>query len=151
MMRLIVNRVQASVVSLVLASSVGLSASASEIVIAANGGTMREAREIAYYRPFAEKTGTKVVPFDIEIYDGWARVQAMQRTKKFEFDIVNASIADLIRHQNILAPMKCEESQTVRQALPGVCHPYGMASHAGALVLIYRKEAFKNKPPRDWA
>ena len=146
-----VNLTLKCVALLVMAASGSLSASADEIVIAANGGTMREAREVGYYRPFAQKTGTKVVPFDIEIYDGWARVQAMQRTKKFEFDIVNASVADLIRHKDILAPMNCEESQTVKQALPGVCHPYGMASHAGALMLIYKKEAFKNKPPQNWA
>ncbi|MER2537562.1 MAG: extracellular solute-binding protein [Rhizobiaceae bacterium] len=124
---------------------------ADEIVIAANGGTMREAREVAYYKPFTEKTGTNVIPFDIEIYDQWARVEAMQRTGKVEFDIVNASIADLIKHKDVLAPMNCEQSETVRKALPGACHPYGMSSHAGALMLIYNKNVFKDKAPKNWA
>jgi mannopine transport system substrate-binding protein len=124
---------------------------ADEIVIAANGGTMREAREAAYYKPFAKKTGTEVIPFDIEIYDQWARVKAMQRTGKIEFDIVNASAADLILHRDELAPMNCETLPNVKKALPGVCDPYGMASHAGALVLIYNKDVFKAKAPKTWA
>ncbi len=129
----------------------GAVAHADEIVIAANGGTMREAREIAYYKPFQTKSGTRVVPFDIEIYDQWARVQAMQRTGKVEFDIVNASAADLIVHRDKLAPMNCETLPNVKNALPGACDPYAMSSHAGALLLIFSKEAFKEKTPRNWA
>ena len=135
---------------LAIALSPGL-VHADEIVVAANGGTMREAREVAYYRPFTKKTGTEVIPFDTEIYDQWARVQAMLRTGKIEFDIVNASMADLIKNKDILAPMNCQDSETVRNALPGVCEPLGMASHAGALMMLYDKETFKARAPQTWA
>ena len=127
------------------------SASADEVVIAANGGTMREAREGAYYRPFTKMTGTTIVPFDTEIYDQWARAEAMKRTGKTEFDIVNASAADLIVHRDDLQPLSCDELSNVRKALPGACDPYAMASHAGALVIIYNKNVFKNNPPQTWA
>ncbi|MDO8771151.1 MAG: extracellular solute-binding protein [Burkholderiaceae bacterium] len=129
----------------------GASVWADEIVIAANGGTMREAREDFYYKPFAKKTGTNVIPFDIEIYDQWARVKAMQRTGKIEFDIVNASAADLILHRDVLAPMNCAALPNVKKALPGACDPYAMSSHAGALVLMYNKDVFKGKAPKTWA
>ena len=127
------------------------SAIADDIVIAANGGSMREAREVAYFKPFEEKTGTHVIPFDIEIYDMWARVEAMQRTGNFGFDIVNASIADLIKHKDVLLDMDCQDSETVKKALPGVCHPKGMASHAGALLLLYNKKKYGDNGPKTWA
>jgi mannopine transport system substrate-binding protein len=129
----------------------GVSAFADEIVIAANGGTMREARDASYYRPFTEKTGTKVIPFDTEIYDQWARVEAMKRTGKVEFDIVNASAADLIVHRDELAPLNCDQLSNVKNTLPGACDPYAMSSHAGALVLMYNTNVFKDKPPKTWA
>lgn len=128
-----------------------VSVSADEIVIAANGGTLREARDGAYYRPFTKLTGTKIIPFDIEIYDQWARVAAMKRTGKIEFDIVNASAADLILHRNDLEPLDCAKLSNVQKALPGACDPYAMSSHAGALLLIYNKDVFKAKAPKNWA
>ena len=143
-----------SIQCLALATSIvggGAIAQADEVVIAANGGTMREARDAAYYRPFTKLTGTKIVPFDTEIYDQWARVEAMKRTGKTEFDIVNASAADLIVHRDELQPLPCDQLPNVKKALPGACDPYAMSSHAGALMLIYNKNTFKDKPPQSWA
>lgn len=132
--------------------SFGFAARADEIVIAANGGTMREAREVAYYEPFTEKTGTEVIPFDIEIYDQWARVEAMRRTGKVEFDIVNASSADLIVHRDSLLPIPCAEMPNIsKSALPYGCDPYAVSSHAGALLLTYNKEVFADRAPQTWA
>lgn len=148
------NMVGRTIRSIALATAIlggSAGAYADEVIIAANGGTMREAREDAYYKPFTKLTGTKIVPFDTEIYDQWARVEAMRRTGKTEFDIVNASAADLIVHRDDLQRLECDQLSNVKNALPGACDPYAMSSHAGALLLIHNKNVFKTRPPRGWA
>lgn len=142
--------IRSGIVAAVMAGA-GAAAHADEVVVAANGGTMREARNEAYYRPFTKLTGTKIVPFDTEIYDQWARVEAMKRTGKTEFDIVNASAADLIVHRDDLQPLACDQLPNVAKALPGACDPFAMSSHAGALLLIYNKNVFRARPPQTWA
>ncbi len=150
MMSIVKHTIRSVALAAVMAGG-GANAYADEVIIAANGGTMREARDDAYYKPFTKLTGTKIVPFDTEIYDQWARVEAMKRTGKTEFDIVNASAGDLILHRDDLQPLPCDQLPNVKKALPGACDPYAMSSHAGALLLIYNKTVFKNKPPQNWA
>ena len=147
----VLQRVSQAAALFLFAAGGCASAFADEIVIAANGGTMREARDASYYRPFTKMTGTKIIPFDMEIYDQWARVEAMRRTGKTEFDIVNASAADLILHRDQLEPLNCDQLSNVKNTLPGACDRYAMSSHAGALLLIYNKDVFGNNSPKTWA
>ncbi len=68
-----------------------LAAKADSIVYATTGGQMRQTLEREFYKSFAKESGTDVIPYDIEVPDQWARVEAMKRAGKFDFDIVTAT------------------------------------------------------------
>ncbi len=86
-----------TVLAAVLLAGGALAAKADSIVYATTGGQMRQTLERAFYQPFAKESGTDVIPYDIEVPDQWARVEAMKRAGKYDFDIVTATGPDLCR------------------------------------------------------
>lgn len=130
----------------------GTAARADEIVIATTGGLMRNTMEEYFYKPFAEATGTEVIPFDIEVPDQWARAEGMVRSGAVEFDIVTATGPDLVGKADMLVDIPCDTLENVKKyALPGACQPKGVARTTGGMVLTYNKDAFGGKEPKSWA
>ena len=130
----------------------GTAAKADEIVIATTGGLMRNTIEEFFYTPFAEKTGTEVIPFDIEVPDQWARAEGMTRTGAVEFDIVTATGPDLVDKAEMLVDIPCDELTNVKEfGLPGACQPKGVARTTGGMLMTYNTEAFDGKQPQTWA
>ncbi|WP_109468107.1 extracellular solute-binding protein [Albibacillus kandeliae] len=130
----------------------GTAAVADEIVIATTGGLMRNMMEEYFYLPFADATGTEVVPFDIEVPDQWARAEGMARTGDIEFDIVTATGPDLVGKADILETIPCDELENVKKyALPGACQPKGIARTTGGMVLTYNTDTYAGKAPATWA
>jgi len=135
-----------------LMAGIALPSFADEIVIATTGGLMRNVLEEQMYIPFKEKTGTEVIPFDIEVPDQWARAEGMVRTGNVEFDIVTATGPDLVDKADILLDIPCDKLENVvKEALPGACQPKGVARTTGGMVLTYNAEVFKDKQPASWA
>lgn len=134
------------------ALTAGQAAQADEIVIATTGGLMRNMMEEYFYLPFADASGTEVIPFDIEVPDQWARAEGMARTGDVEFDIVTATGPDLVGKAEILETIPCDDLPNVKEyALPGACQPKGIARTTGGMVMTYNTEVFAGNAPKTWA
>lgn len=150
------TRLTTTAMAALLASAVALPAQSQdlgdEIVYATTGGLMRNMLEEHMYRPFQERTGVEVIPFDIEVPDQWARAEAMTRSGDVEFDIVTATGPDLIEKANILHRIDCEALENVMEhGVEGACEPYGVARTTGGMLIAYDKEKFPDGGPQNWA
>lgn len=133
-------------------SLLGGAALADEVVYATTGGLMRQMLEEHMYLPFEDATGTAIVPFDIEVPDQWARVEAMNRSGNVEFDMVTATGPDLLSHAHELVEIDCTALKNVQEfGLPGSCQSNGVARTTGGMVLTYNHDVFKDKAPTSWA
>lgn len=135
-----------------LLASGAVAAKADSIVYATTGGQMRLTLEKEFYGPFKEESGTDVVPFDIEVPDQWARVEAMKRTNKYEFDIVTATGPDLVDKADLLLAIDCSQLPNVEsKGVEGSCKEKGVARTTGGMLLAYDTSVYKDKVPQTWA
>jgi putative spermidine/putrescine transport system substrate-binding protein len=127
-------------------------AQATELVIADGGGEMRDAMRAAYYDPFEEATGIKVVNVDVDP----ARVRAMVEADNVEWDIFTSdpSYVMLYSDLDMLEPIDYSQfSQEDLDALiPEAMMEYGVGSYFWAWILAYSTETFtEDNHPTSWA
>jgi spermidine/putrescine-binding protein len=136
--------------SFVLGSRVA--AQSSEVIIATTGGLMERSLQEHFYKRFETETGVKVRSVSIELPDQWARVRAGQRSGNIPFDVVTATMPDLIQHADLLEKVDCAGLPGISaNALPDSCFPQGLIRTAGGMVLTWSKKAFPNGGPSSWA
>lgn len=141
-----------TVLAAVLLAGGALAAKADSIVYATTGGQMRQTLERAFYQPFAKESGTDVIPYDIEVPDQWARVEAMKRAGKYDFDIVTATGPDLVDKADLLLTIDCSKLPNVEaKGLEGSCKEKGVARTTGGMLLAYDASVYKDKVPQTWA
>ena len=123
-------------------------AEAQEKVVYVNtwGGAWTAAEEVAFYKPFTEKTGIPVKPVSpVSI----AKVKAAVQTKNYDFDITDAEYYQA-EVEDLVEPL--DFSVINKAALPaGMIRNNGMADVVLGTNLVYRKDKFPNGGPQSWA
>lgn len=122
-----------------------------ELVTVQTGGFVRTVFDKYMYGPFAKLTGIEVVPVDMEIPDQWARIDAMLRTGKVEYDLVSSTDPDFVERADMLYKIDCNALPNfVKNGLPGSCQEFGVIRTIGTQMLIYDKDVFA-EGPKNWA
>jgi len=125
---------------------------ATEIVIADGGGAMRDALRAAYYDPFEEATGIKVINVDVDP----ARVRAMVESGNVEWDIFTSdpSYVMLYSEEGLLEPIDYSqfEQEDLDALIPEAKMDYGVGAYFYAWVMAYNTDEFSpESAPKSWA
>jgi putative spermidine/putrescine transport system substrate-binding protein len=124
------------------------------IVVASYGGTFAQRQRKAYFDPFTEKTGIKVV--DVTAGgDAWGKAAAQIRAGNVEWDLTSSNYVG-----DMMAAVKkgCVEEvdyNIVRDAkdlVPGAAVKWGVGSSIVSYVVAYNTKAFpEGRHPKTWA
>ena len=78
-----------------LIAAISANAMANEITVISFGGASKDVQTDAFYKPFANATGNKVIAGE---YNGeMGRIKAMVDTKSVNWDVVQVEAPELIR------------------------------------------------------
>ncbi len=138
---------------LVAAFALGIAGpvAAAELTIVSWGGATQEAHRKAYFEPFAERTGTRVVE------DSWsselARLEVAARSRPPRWDVVqvNAATVRSACESGLLEPIGDRFADLEAHLVPGALQPCGVGSSVGATVLTFRADRFTGEQPTKLA
>jgi putative spermidine/putrescine transport system substrate-binding protein len=142
---------QVGATAIMLAPVAARRAAAQENTITVNtwGGSWTAAEEVAYFKPFTEKTGIKVTTVAPVSF---AKLKAQVQTRNYEWDVstINPPEVKQAELEGLLEPI---DWSVVNKANFG---PNQIASHsiggvALATGLAYRKDKFPGGGPKSWA
>jgi len=127
----------------VLAFGLGSSAlaQAQETVrITSWGGASQEAEGKAWYQPYAEASGAKVVE---DVWNGeLGKVRAMVEVNDVTWDVINGDYEHAITgcDEGILETIDINELGGAERFLPGTTHPCGIPTHIFSVIFAYDED-----------
>jgi len=122
---------------------------ADELVVSAFGGVSGEAQEAAYFKPFAEKTGIRVIT---DTYNGeLAALRAQVLSGSPKWDIVQPEDGEVVAacEEGLLEPLDTTRLP-MADLLPGTVLECGVASLTSATALAYDAAKYP-QAPQSWA
>lgn len=130
----------------------GARAATGELVISSWGGTFQDALREAFFTPFAEETGVKIVE---QTYggDGLAKLKAQAQAGKVAVDLLDGPPfwATLGKEGGLLAPIPYDgfpdRADQMAAAMDGYSYGYGTTSWG----IGYNTDGFPNGGPKSWA
>ncbi len=115
------------------------------LIVGDPGGIYTTAYTEAYYRPFTEETGVRIVPVARRSNPS-AEFKAQVETGKYNWDVsggVTSDVADLLYSMNLLDPL--DTSGDDFAAIPDEMKtPHYVADSVVTFVLAYRSDVFKS-------
>ncbi|MBL6456034.1 ABC transporter substrate-binding protein [Belnapia sp. T6] len=121
------------------------------ITVADPGGPFGEAFGKAFYRPFEQATGIRVVNV-ARPAEPTAQFRAMVETKSYTWDccILTLSARDIMVKQNLLEPigLKPEDAPGM---MPEALTPFWMGTDVYATILAVRTDKLGGPAPESWA
>jgi putative spermidine/putrescine transport system substrate-binding protein len=128
----------------------GRTAGAEERTLYVNtwGGSWTEAEQLAFYRPFTEKTGIRIKTVEPVSF---AKLKAQVQSGNYEWDASNAGVVEYSQavRENLLEPT--DFSIVQKDALPPeVIGTHGVGGVVLATTLVYRKDRFPTSGPQSW-
>jgi putative spermidine/putrescine transport system substrate-binding protein len=113
------------------------------------GGSWEEAAKQNLFAAFTKATGVEirtVSPISV------AKLAAQARTGVYEFDVTTLGGGDILRanRTGIIEPIS-DAAATDMKLWNGAVFQNGVASHAFATLIAYRKDKFPNGGPGNWA
>lgn len=113
------------------------------------GGSWEAAAKQHQFAAFTKETGVEirtVSPISV------AKLAAQARTGVYEFDVTTLGAGDILRANatKIIEPID-DKAAADMKLWPGAVFQNGVASHAFATMIAYRKDKFPNGGPRNWA
>lgn len=123
-----------------------------ELVVVSWGGTTAAAKREAYYKPFEEATGIKVIE---DTNPDNARIRAMVESKNVTWDLVDIAENDMLALSKLgfLEPVsdKYFDSQTKAELFPGAIKEYGVAALMYSQVLGWNMKKYNQQTaPKSW-
>ncbi len=122
-----------------------------EIVICSWGGAFQEAQRDAFFEPFEESTGIKIVEASYNAEYG--KIKAMVDAKKVMWDVVDVETSALFRgtKEDLFEPIDYTIVDTTH-VLSEAIHPFGIGTDFFSTVLAYSTNAFPpgTPHPRNW-
>lgn len=125
--------------------------SGAELVVADPGGPFDRAFREAFYRPFEEERGVRIVNV-ARPHQPTGQVRAMVETGSYSWDVVNLTQADqeLLGRLGMLEELDLSGSRA-DELIPEARSPYWLGTDVYATVLCYRADRYGDDPPRSWA
>lgn len=139
--------------TLALGLAAPAAAQTNEVVVVTTGGAYGALLDRLFFKPFTEATGITVRQVSASTSEAWAKLAAMEKVGKVEWDLLSGLDADLIARRDIVEKIDCSKLPiTAEAALPNTCRDYGVVRVVGTNgTLTYSKEAFPNGGPQNWA
>lgn len=111
------------------------------------GGPWEEAARAFLFDPFTKATGVEIRTIAPVSY---AKLAAQVRTGVYEFDVTTLGVAELGRANLANLIEKADARLDGGEPWPGAIVMNGIASHAFANAIAWRKDRFPNGGPRSW-
>lgn len=126
-------------------------AQANQITVADPGGPFGEAYGKAFYRPFEQATGIRVVNV-ARAAEPTAQFRAMVETRAYTWDccILTLSARDILMKQNLLEPLGIAQSE-VPTMMPEAVHSHWIGTDVYATILAVRTDKLQGPAPGSWA
>jgi putative spermidine/putrescine transport system substrate-binding protein len=123
----------------------GLEVSSDAVVFADYGGTTRAARGEAFFSPFSDQFGARVVSADADP----SKMQVFAENGRAEWDLLDVDGWDLVRfaRDGLLRKLPAEVTRT--DLVPEKYRDYGAGGYTVSVVNAYRSD--KGKKPESWA
>jgi putative spermidine/putrescine transport system substrate-binding protein len=124
---------------------------AEQITVADYGGAGGRAMRVAFYDPFEQQTGIKVVGVAHDP-DPTTQLKVLVETKSFVWDVAMLSltnIAKLATAQAYLEPLLVSAEEG-KDLIPNVLRPLWLGISVYGVVMAYRADKFPKDGPRDW-
>lgn len=138
-----------------LASTLPLSMTAraqsvKQITVADPGGAYQAAFRKAFYDPFEQATGIRVVSAARQA-EPTAQIKSMIATGSYTWDasILTQSARDILLAQDLLEPLNLPAG-TTQDYLPDAHTPVWMGTDVYATIFAYRTDTYKNAAPQSW-
>jgi putative spermidine/putrescine transport system substrate-binding protein len=115
-----------------------------QVIFADYGGTTRSANRGAYFTPFEQETGVRVVSADADA----SKLELFAENKRADWDLIDMDAWDIVRFadQGLLA--KLPDSVPRSDSVPEKYRDYAIGGYNSSVVLAYNTEKVK---PRSWA
>lgn len=122
-----------------------------QITVADPGGPFGEAFGNAFYRPFEQATGIRVVNV-ARAAEPTAQFRAMVETRSYTWDccILTLSARDILVKQNLLDPIGFSHAD-VPDMMPEAVHSHWMGTDVYATILAVRTDKLQGPAPSSWA
>ena len=130
------------------------SAQTKEVVVQTFGGTFGAAGRAAFYDPFTEATGIKVIDVS-STTDFLGKIAAQIKSGKIEWDVTtahyNSSLAPL-SSKGMLEEIDYRIVTDTKDLIPGSVHKYGVGNALTTYVMAYNTKKFPGENhPKSWA
>jgi putative spermidine/putrescine transport system substrate-binding protein len=127
---------------------------AAELVIQSWGGRDYEAKKHAFYDPFTEETGVKIVPVEAA-GDLWGKVASQVKSGNVEWDIVNgydyATVLS-VANKGLLEEIDYAAVTDTADLIPGSKQKWGLGIEINVFIQTYLSEVFPGENhPKSWA
>ena len=126
-------------------------AQARQLTVADPGGPFGEAYGKAFYRPFEQATGIRVVNV-ARPAEPTAQFRASVETRSYTWDccILTLSARDILMRQNLLEPINLPQSE-VPDVMPEALHTHWMGTDVYATILAVRTDKLGGPAPESWS
>lgn len=127
------------------------SAQTAQITVADPGGPFGEAFGKAFYRPFEQATGIRVINV-ARAAEPTAQFRAMVETRAYTWDccILTLSARDILMRQNLLEPIRLSQAD-VPDVMPEALHTHWLGTDVYATILAIRTDKIEGPAPESWA
>ena len=141
----------ATALALPALSGTDASAQTRQITCADPGGPFGEAYGKAFYRPFEQATGIRVVNV-ARAAEPTAQFRAMVETRTYTWDvcILTLSARDILARQNLLDPIGFTQAD-VPDIMPEAISPLWMGTDVYATILAVRTDRLTGAVPNSWS
>ncbi|MBW2056703.1 MAG: ABC transporter substrate-binding protein [Deltaproteobacteria bacterium] len=123
------------------------------IVVQTWGGSITEAQEKAFFEPFTEETGIKVVAVEAGVSVG-GKLDAMMRSGNIEWDMISADYEGYNQKyydKGYLEDIDYGIVTHTKDLVPGSLKKWGVAQYLECVVLAYNTKVFpEGKRPKSW-
>jgi putative spermidine/putrescine transport system substrate-binding protein len=137
-------------VAVSLAAGLALPAWSQQVTVVNFGGANADAQKKAFYAPFEETAGVKVVAVE---YNGeQAKVKAMVETKRVTWDVVEVESPDLARgcEEGLYETIDWSKVGSKSDFQQGAVHECGVGIFVWSTVMAYNGDKIKDRP-KNWA
>jgi len=123
-----------------------------ELVVMTWGGASYEAQKRAFFDPFTEETGIKVVPVTVS-GDMYGRVAAQLKAGKVEWDIVwpDRDVMESAANKGLVEPVDYKIVTDTKGMLPDALNKWGVGFEIVSFVVTYNTKVFPgDNYPKSW-
>lgn len=127
-------------------------ANAQELTIASWGGAFQDAQRSAYFKPFSEASGVKIL--EDNYLGGWGPFKAMKDSGQYKWDIVEVQSSTMVRgcEEGIFRELDMSKIGDNDKFLPwAIVSDCGIGIASGSLVMSYNADTIGGNAPNTAA